>query len=192
MRNGRLQSVEAIVDIAEVQTAQGKLYLFVPIDRASKFAVARLVDKPNTQTARAFLEALSPPRPTRSTPCSPTTEWPSPTCPRTDQGRPPGPAAPFDRACREHEIEHRLTKPNHPWTTDVIDKRFLTGSELFSSRARATAWRRARARGASPAAQPSLLPLLCGARARPLGAVRIPAGDEAGVGRLRCSTHLLS
>ena len=46
------------VDIAEVQTAQGKLYLFVAIDRTSKFAVARLVDKANTQTARAFLEAL--------------------------------------------------------------------------------------------------------------------------------------
>ena len=40
------------VDIAEVQTAQGKLYLFVAIDRASKFAVAQLVDKANTQTAR--------------------------------------------------------------------------------------------------------------------------------------------
>ena len=22
----------------------------------------------------------------------------------------------FDRVCREHEIENRLTKPNHPWT----------------------------------------------------------------------------
>jgi len=46
------------IDIAEVQTAQGKLYLFVAIDRASKFAVAQLVEKANTQTARAFLEAL--------------------------------------------------------------------------------------------------------------------------------------
>ena len=23
---------------------------------------------------------------------------------------------PFDRACRQHGIEHRLTKLNHPWT----------------------------------------------------------------------------
>jgi transposase InsO family protein len=22
----------------------------------------------------------------------------------------------FDRVCREHGIEHRLTKPYHPWT----------------------------------------------------------------------------
>jgi IS30 family transposase len=46
------------VDIAEVQTAQGKLHLFVAIDRTSKFAVAQQVDKANMQTARAFLEAL--------------------------------------------------------------------------------------------------------------------------------------
>ena len=41
-----------------MQTAQGKLYLFVAIDRTSKFAVAQLVHKANTQTARAFVEAL--------------------------------------------------------------------------------------------------------------------------------------
>jgi len=23
---------------------------------------------------------------------------------------------PFDRVCRANDIEHRLTKPNHPWT----------------------------------------------------------------------------
>jgi hypothetical protein len=33
------------IDIAEVQTAEGKLYLFVGIDRTSKFAVTQLVDK---------------------------------------------------------------------------------------------------------------------------------------------------
>ena len=49
----------------------------------------------------------------------------------------------FDRVCHEHGIEHRLTKPNHPWTTDVIDKSFLRGSAIFSPGARATAWRRA-------------------------------------------------
>jgi hypothetical protein len=49
----------------------------------------------------------------------------------------------FDRVCMKNGIEHRLTKPKHPWTTDVIDKCFLAGSELFSSRAWVTARRRA-------------------------------------------------
>jgi transposase len=95
------------VDIAEVQTAQGKLYLFVAIDRTSKFAVAQLVDKANTQTALAFLEALVAAVPYRVE------------IVLTDNGiqfadlpkNRSGPTArlrghPFDRACREHGIEH--------------------------------------------------------------------------------------
>ena len=46
------------IDIAEVQTAEGKLYLFVAIDRTSKFAFAQLVEKANRVTASAFLVAL--------------------------------------------------------------------------------------------------------------------------------------
>ncbi len=49
----------------------------------------------------------------------------------------------FEYACAQNDVDHRLTKLKHPWTTDVIDKCFLAGSELFSSRAWVTAWRRA-------------------------------------------------
>src|SRR5215210_7763717 len=46
------------IDIAEVQTAEGKLHLFVAIDRTSKFAFAQLVEKADRVTASAFLVAL--------------------------------------------------------------------------------------------------------------------------------------
>jgi hypothetical protein len=46
------------IDIAEVQTAAGKLYLFVAIGRTSKFAVTQLVDKADRRTAWKFLEHL--------------------------------------------------------------------------------------------------------------------------------------
>src|SRR5690606_24067351 len=46
------------IDIAEVQTAEGKLYLYIGIDRTSKFAFTQPTDKANTVTARAFLDAL--------------------------------------------------------------------------------------------------------------------------------------
>lgn len=46
------------IDIAEVQTAAGKLHLFVAIDRTSKFAFAQLVKKANRVTASTFLVAL--------------------------------------------------------------------------------------------------------------------------------------
>ena len=31
----------------------------------------------------------------------------------------------FEYACAQNDLDHRLTKPRHPWTTDVIDKSFL-------------------------------------------------------------------
>src|ERR1700685_3988325 len=46
------------IDIAEVQTAEGRLYLFVAIDRTSKFAFVQLVESANRVTASAFLTAL--------------------------------------------------------------------------------------------------------------------------------------
>src|SRR4051812_13670493 len=70
------------IDIAEVQTAEGKLYLFVAIDRTSKFAFVQLAEKANRVTASAFLVALG----------------------------------------REHCIEHRFTKINHPWTNGQVER----------------------------------------------------------------------
>src|SRR5271163_3223248 len=46
------------IDLAEVQTAEGKLYLYVAIDRTSKFAFVQLVKKTGRTSASAFLEAL--------------------------------------------------------------------------------------------------------------------------------------
>lgn len=46
------------IDIAEVHTAEGKLYLYVAIDRTSKFAFVQLVRKTGRTSASTFLEAL--------------------------------------------------------------------------------------------------------------------------------------
>ena len=46
------------IDIAEVQTVEGKLFFFVGIDRTSKFAVTQLVKKADRKTAWEFLEHL--------------------------------------------------------------------------------------------------------------------------------------
>src|SRR5436189_268000 len=43
------------VDIAEVRTAQGRLYLFVAIDRTSKFAFTELHEKATRRVAGDFL-----------------------------------------------------------------------------------------------------------------------------------------
>ena len=132
------------IDIAEVQTAQGKLYLFVAVDRTSKFAFVQLVHKANRVTASAFLTAL-----VKAVPYKIHTVL-------TDNGiqfRLPtryadGPTARFvthmfGMRCRENGIEHRFTKINHPWTTDEIEQPFFQTGVLSFPGAWVTAWRRA-------------------------------------------------
>src|SRR6266511_5410126 len=46
------------IDIAEVRTAEGRLYLFVAIDRTSKFAFTELHEKATRRVAAAFLRNL--------------------------------------------------------------------------------------------------------------------------------------
>ncbi len=111
------------IDIAEVRTEEGKLHLFVAVDRTSKYAFARLKTKATTATAREFLDDLAAAVPYRIHTIltdngiqfadlpknreKPTALW---------RGHP------FDRACQMHGIEHRLTKPNHPWTNGQVER----------------------------------------------------------------------
>src|SRR5215216_4794401 len=46
------------IDLAEVRSEEGKLQLFVAVDRTSKFAFAQLQEVANVQTGAAFLAAL--------------------------------------------------------------------------------------------------------------------------------------
>jgi len=111
------------IDIAEVQTAEGKLYLFVAIDRTSKFAFVQLVKKANRVTASAFLVAL-----VEAVPYKIHTVL-------TDNGiqfrLPPryadGPTARFamhmfGMRCLENGIEHRCTRVKHPWTNGQVER----------------------------------------------------------------------
>ena len=109
------------IDIAEVRTAEGKLFLFVAIDRTSKFAVAQLVEKAGRKTAWEFLERLLEAVPYRihtiltdngiqfaEQPRNRNTAY-------SRQMR-------FDMICEANGIEHRLTKPNHPWTNGQVER----------------------------------------------------------------------
>src|SRR5512135_3369191 len=103
------------LDIAEVRTEEGKLYLFVAIDRTSKFAYARLFDKANTATARAFLEQLIEAIPYNIEVVLTDNGIQFADLPKNRSGATARfRGHPFDRACSQYGIEHRLTKPNHP------------------------------------------------------------------------------
>jgi Integrase core domain len=101
------------IDLAEVRTAEGKLYLFVAIDRTSKFAVVELVEKADMQAAAAFLEALVGAVPYRIHTVLTDNGIQFADLPKNRGGitaRWRG--HPFDRICLRHGIGHRLTQPS--------------------------------------------------------------------------------
>lgn len=110
------------IDIAEVQTTEGKLHLFV----TSTGPAIRLLEigaRATGAEARLFLDELVAVVPYRlhtiltdsgiqfadlpKNRDGPTVRW---------RGHP------FDRACQSHGIEYRLAKPNHPWTNGQVDR----------------------------------------------------------------------
>ncbi len=98
-------------------------HLFVAIDRTSKFAFARIVEKANTAAAIAFLDALVEAVPYRIETVLTDNGIQFADLPKNRSG----PTArwrghPFDRACERLGIEHRLTKPNHPWTNGQVER----------------------------------------------------------------------
>jgi transposase InsO family protein len=109
------------LDIAEVQTAEGKLYLFVAIDRTSKFAVVRLVDQADRRTAWEFLEHVI-----EAVPYKIHTILTDNGIQFADQPRNRRTITSrlmrFDMICKANGIEHRLTKPNHPWTNGQVER----------------------------------------------------------------------
>ena len=111
------------IDIAEVRTKEGKLYLFVGIDRTSKFAFVQLHERADRPTAVKFLEALVAVVPYRLHTILTDNGIQFADLPRNRDGwtarfrvhR-------FDQICRDNGIEHRLTKPNHPWTNGQVER----------------------------------------------------------------------
>ncbi|WP_425904734.1 IS481 family transposase [Nitrobacter sp. TKz-YC02] len=123
------------IDIAEVQTAEGKLYLFVAIDRTSKFAFVQLVESANRVAASDFLVALIAAVPYKIHTILTDNGIQFRFAPRYADG----PTARymthmFDMRCRENGIEHRFTKINHPWTNGQVERMNRTIKEATVKR----------------------------------------------------------
>ncbi|WP_247997800.1 IS481 family transposase [Brucella tritici] len=120
------------VDIAEVHTAEGRLYLFVAIDRTSKFAFTQLVEKATRRVAGNFLRALAQAVPykihtvltdngTHFT--DPTGDgWTPKDIKIMRRDNVPFRCHSFEMACADLDIKHRLTKPRHPWTNGQVER----------------------------------------------------------------------
>ena len=100
------------LDFAEVHTEEGRVYLFVAIDRASKVAFAELHPRAAKMLAAELLHRVLVALPyqvhkmlTDNGPSSGNMPHQRYACRHI-----------FYRVCDEHGIEHRFTKPAHPWT----------------------------------------------------------------------------
>lgn len=119
------------IDIAEVHTAEGRLYLLVAIDRTTKFAFIELHEKATRSIAGDFLRALIKAVPYRihTVLTDNGTHFTSPGNVRSAaaeirlaiDNHEPFRAQAFEYACAQNHIDHRLTKPRHPWTNGQIE-----------------------------------------------------------------------
>ena len=128
---------------AEVRTEQGKLYLLA-IDRTSKFAFVELHEKATRRVAGDFLRALIKAVPYRVhivlTDNGTHFTTPGNTCSAAadiklaiENGEPFWAHA-FEYACAQNDIDHRLTKPRHPWTNGQVERMNRTIKEATVKR----------------------------------------------------------
>ena len=132
------------IDIAEVRTEQGKLHLFVAIDRTSKFAFVELHEKAMTRVAADFLRHLIAAVPYKihtvltdngihfTTPATGGSAVPEikKALEKGELFR----AHAFELACAKNDIDHRLTKPKHPWTNGQVERMNRTIKEATVQR----------------------------------------------------------
>jgi transposase InsO family protein len=110
------------IDICDVRTGEGKVYLYVAVDRTTKFVYVEVHSSPTMAVAAAFLYNLAKAVPYRITKVL------------TDNGpqftyalllphcKPKNKTHVFDQTCHDLKIEHRLTRFRHPWTNGQVER----------------------------------------------------------------------
>ena len=110
------------IDCSEIRINGTKYYLFVAIDRTSKYVYVEVYDNKRIETSKVFLENTIRQYPYKINKIL------------TDNGmeftfellieekRPKNRQHPFDEICKKNQIEHRLTLFKHPWTNGQVER----------------------------------------------------------------------
>src|ERR671912_990203 len=114
------------IDLCELRLAAGKRFMFLAIDRVSKFVHVAFFEAATKMNGAAFLREVVATFPYAIHTVLTDNGMAFADLPR-NRGRHPEIEAIFgghifDRVCDEHGIEHRLTKPYHPWTNGQAER----------------------------------------------------------------------
>ena len=129
------------VDIVQVNTEEGLLYMFVAIDRTSKFAYVELHVKSTRAVAAQFLKTLieKVPYTIHTVLTDNRSQFTNPRIPNVikrigraknqNANRRPVKYHEFDAICIKNNVEHHLTPPGHPWKNEQVERMNRTINE---------------------------------------------------------------
>src|SRR5215208_1973127 len=114
------------IDVCELRLAQGKIFMFLAIDRVSKFTHVAFLDANTKAHGAFFLRQVVEVFPYKLHTVLTDNGMAFADLPK-NRGRYPEIKAIFgghifDRVCDEHGIKHRHTKPYHPWTNGQAER----------------------------------------------------------------------
>jgi transposase InsO family protein len=121
------------IDVCELRLAEGKLFMFLAIDRVTKFVHVAFLEANTKRNGAAFLRQVVAAFPYQIHTVLTDNGMAFADLPK-NRGRYPEIEAIFgghifDRVCREHGITHKLTKPYHPWTNGQAERMNRTVKE---------------------------------------------------------------
>src|SRR5215212_9805384 len=121
------------IDVCELRLAEGKLFMFLAIDRVSKFTHVAFFEANTKANGAAFLREVVEAFPYQLHTVLTDNGMAFADLPK-NRGRYPEFEAIFgghifDRVCDQHGIEHRHTKPYHPWTNGQAERMNRTVKE---------------------------------------------------------------
>jgi transposase-like protein len=108
------------IDICEIRTGEGKVYLYVAVDRTCKYVYAEVHPAPTSHVASLFLKNLIFVVPYKIHKIL-TDNGLQFSLKLMKRGRAYQSHA-FEQVCQEYGIEHRLTQFKHPWTNGQVER----------------------------------------------------------------------